>query len=620
MSSFVYHPLPENFFSLLEQRTNVVLLETLRCDAENSSSYIFLEPVNILVAHTLDDIPLLFKSIDNALSSGFYVAGWMAYECGYHFEPASFRSAYNLGSPLAWFGVYKAPIIFNHITNVIENQPDQLSPAKKSRRAGKFHSRIPVFGISYNDYQKKILTIGRYLRSGDTYQVNYTNAYQFEIAGDPVSLFCDLKQRQPTSYCAFIRYNDGHILSFSPELFFRKTGNIITVRPMKGTAPRGKFLADDENQLAWLRGDEKNRSENLMIVDLLRNDVGRVAEPGSVSVKEMFGIETYQTLFQMTSTITARLRDGTSNYDLFKSLFPSGSVTGAPKIRTMQIIRELEQRPRGIYTGAIGFFAPNKNAVFNVAIRTIDIRNGKGVMGVGSGIVIDSDPSTEYRECLLKARFLTQPPEDFQLIETMLWSDGYPLLRYHLDRCSSSAKYFGFRFNNDAVLETLHRNEFSLKKKLKYKVRLLVSRNGEHSVQNTELTETFSAGKILLAEERIDSTNKFYFHKTTLRILYDRMTAQAKSKRCDDFIFRNERGEITEGCISNIFIRRGKSLFTPPLDCGLLPGVYRQYILEKNPSASERKMYVHDLEKADAIFICNAVRGIRKVDLSTEEK
>jgi para-aminobenzoate synthetase/4-amino-4-deoxychorismate lyase len=258
---------------------------------------------------------------------------------------------------------------------------------------------------------------------------------------------------QPVQYSAFLHGENWQILSFSPELFFRLKDHRIVTRPMKGTARRGADLMEDENIAHWLQNDLKNRSENVMIVDLMRNDLGRICEYGSVRVDRLFAVEKYETLFQMTSEVSGTLRPGVRSSDIFASLFPCGSVTGAPKHRTMEIIQELEGGPRGVYTGAIGFFSPAREAVFSVPIRTVVLENNRGAMGVGSGIVIDSRAEEEYRECLLKFEFLTRCEESFQLLESILWNDGYSFLPLHLERMESSAAYFGFNFDRASILK-----------------------------------------------------------------------------------------------------------------------------------------------------------------------
>jgi para-aminobenzoate synthetase/4-amino-4-deoxychorismate lyase len=512
--------------------------------------------------------------------------------------------------PLAWFGVYRTPLIFNHETGMFEGEQPVIPAAREER----FSLKHCSLKISEPEYSKAIERIKNYISAGDTYQVNFTDKYTFDFEGSPTACFVALREKQKVGYGAFINADGKYILSFSPELFLKLHDGTIITKPMKGTVRRGKYLAEDEILRQWLRHDEKNRSENLMIVDLLRNDVGRIAETGSVMVKEMFTVEKYETLFQMTSTIEGTLRRNLSFYELFKSMFPSGSVTGAPKIRTMQIIRQLEDEPRGVYTGAIGYIAPTKDAIFNVAIRTLVIDGTKGEMGIGSGIVFDSDARQEYEECALKAEFLTQPPETFHLIESILWDGSYPLLSYHMERLRDSAAYFGFTIDIEYVLRELATNQNQLAKAFAYKVRLLLESTGAVTIENQQLSNAPPAGKVLLSPFTTSSRDKFLFHKTTRRQVYDAEFQKALELGYDDVLFCNEKNEVTEGAISNVFIEHKGTLCTPPLTCGLLPGVYRRHILENTPGACERILSVRELQNADAIFICNSVRGMRKVE------
>ena len=351
-----------------------------------------------------------------------------------------------------------------------------------------------------------------------------------------------------------------------------------------------------------------------MIVDLLRNDLGRICTTGSIQVDGLFSIEKYETLLQMTSTVSGVLRPQISYYDIFRSLFPSGSVTGAPKIHTMEIIRELERRPRGAYTGAIGFISPHGASVFNVAIRTLVLKDGRAQMGVGGGIVADSDPAEEYRECLLKAAFLTRTPHDFQLIETMLWKKEFFLLSMHLERLESSAAYFNFTFDRAAILLRLHELSKSFAAEKSYRVRLLLNANGRFTVEDSELSAEPYGGCVRLSLERTSSNDVFMRHKTTQREIYDRRYAEARAAGLDEVIFQNERGEITEGAISNIFIKTSGKMITPPLSSGVLPGVFRRYLLETDATAEERIVTMEDLKAADAVFLCNSVRGLREVE------
>ncbi len=382
---------------------------------------------------------------------------------------------------------------------------------------------------------------------------------------------------------------------------------------MKGTMPRGLDSAEDAEAILRLQHDEKNCSEHVMIVDLLRNDLGRICTSGSVHVDDLFSVERYETLLQMTSTIAGTLRPNTSFYDIFRAMFPCGSITGAPKIRTMQIIRELEPHPRGIYTGAIGFIAPNRSATFSVAIRTLVLRNNHAHMGVGGGIVADSIPEDEHRECLLKASFLTRSHHPFQLIETLLWDREFFLLSPHLDRLESSARYFNFAFDRSAIESQLQALALTFKPGGRHRVRQLLHPDGTLTLAHAPLLDEPSPIRVKLSSERTSSTDVFLRHKTTHRQLYDQQYAAARAEGFDEVLFLNDRGELTEGAISNLFLEHSGQLLTPPLASGVLPGIMRRHLLETRPTAHERILTLDDLHTADAIFLCNSVRGIRKV-------
>ena len=328
-----------------------------------------------------------------------------------------------------------------------------------------------------------------------------------------------LVESQPVQYSAFLHGENWDILSFSLELFFRLKNHSIVTRPMKGTARRGVDIAEDEIIAHWLQNDIKNRSENVMIVDLLRNDLGRICEYGSVRVDQLFAVEKYETLFQMTSEVTGSLRPGLRYSDIFGSLFPCGSVTGAPKHRTIEIIQELERGPRGVYTGAIGFFSPAREAVFSVPIRTVVLENNRGAMGVGGGIVIDSLVEEEFRECLLKSEFLTRREKPFQLLESILWNDGYNLLPLHLERMESSATYFGFDFDHTAILAALVDAGKHFASGARTKVRVLLERSGAVKVTHVPVEERAGMGKITVSAIRVSSGDRFLRHKTTCRQL-----------------------------------------------------------------------------------------------------
>lgn len=571
----------------------------------------------MLTAESLDELPALFVQIEQALGNGSFVAGFFSYECGEHFERVSPVPSIAIGTPLAWFGVYRCAYVFNHCTGCFEGElpkelresyPDEIEFAVSNVR----------LGVTEHAYSSKIDAIHEYIRAGETYQINLTDKFKFGFSGSPAALFAALTAAQPVPYSAWIHMGDQHILSFSPELFFRiRDGRIIT-RPMKGTARRGRTLEEDEAIAAWLKSDPKNCAENVMIVDLLRNDIGRLCEFGSVRVEELFSIEKYDTLFQMTSTVSGTLRPGLRPYDIFKGVFPSGSITGAPKIRAMQIISQLEQQPRGVYAGSIGFFSPNGESVFNVAIRTILLHGNRGEMGVGGGITIDSLASEEYRECLLKAEFLTRSDSPFELIESLLWNGQYPLLASHLQRMEASARYFSFVFDRSEAEELLHSNARMISPEVPHKVRLTLDRQGTMRIDNTNLNSRTESGLVMISPRCTSSADRFLYHKTTHRQLYNEMFERAQQEGYDDVLFFNERKELTEGAISNVFVEVGGKLLTPPVSCGLLPGIYRQYLLATNPLAAERILNLEDLLNADAVYICNAVRGMRKATIGRQ--
>lgn len=589
-----------------------VLLETSRFEAENRRSYLFLDPVHILSASKLDEVPKLFRQLEEALSTGLHVAGFVGYECGYHFQPFQEITLTPSELPLAWFGVYRSPLVYDHQMNCAENDLSQSvinesGDVLDSRRTQAF------LRIAEDEYCARVERIKDYILAGDTYQVNFTDSVEGKTSSTAAELFATLSRCQPVAYSAFLNLGGYQILSFSPELFFRIDHGRIVTRPMKGTMPRGRDWAEDIEAAACLQNDEKNRAEHVMIVDLLRNDLGRICTMGSVQVEDLFSVERYKTLFQMTSTISGTLQPELGYYDIFKSLFPSGSITGAPKIRTMQIIRELEERHREVYTGVIGFISPDRSSVFNVAIRTLVLKDGQVRMGVGGAIVADSRPLDEYEECLLKASFLIRSRPEFQLIETMLWDGGFALLSMHLDRMESSASYFDFTFDRPAVISQLIERSNQFPRGQRYRVRLLLDSAGKVTITVAAHSPDRWTGSVLLASEHTSSDDALLRHKTTCRERYERLYAEARAEGFDEIIFRNEREEVTEGAISNLFILLEGKLFTPPLSSGVLPGVYRRHLLDMHATSEERALHLQDLESADGVFLCNAVRGMRQV-------
>jgi para-aminobenzoate synthetase/4-amino-4-deoxychorismate lyase len=385
---------------------------------------------------------------------------------------------------------------------------------------------------------------------------------------------------------------------------------------MKGTAPRGRTTAEDEQIAKWLRNDAKNRSENVMIVDLIRNDLGRLCSFGSVHVDSLFAVERYQTLWQMTSAVSGELRPEVGYQEILRALFPCGSITGAPKVRAMQLLEQVEPEPRGVYTGAIGYFS-NERSVFNVAIRTLELDGQNAKMGVGSGIVIDSDAQKEFRECRLKADFLAPTEESFSLVESLLLQHGYPLIELHLDRLQDSAGYFDFPFDRAEAKVALDAHAKSCGDSLRRKVRLLLSPGGNLNIKHEVLPVITKAstrpGRVLMARQRTDPRDRLFFHKTTHRPLYAEALNMARDAGYEDALFLNLDGQVTEGASNNIFVERHGHWFTPPVSCGLLPGVYRRHLLKTKPGLHEKILYPEDLKSADAVYLTNAVRGLRRV-------
>jgi len=606
--------IPSQWLPMAAASSNSVLLQTSRFDSTNARSMLFLHPLQVLSASALDQIPELFRQLEVAISSGLYVAGYVGYECGYHFQNVDLEELPSSKLPLAWFGVFREPLIFNHVHSDIFGVPSPLAGNEPEKDRNFFPDGIALT-LPEVEYREKILRIQEYIAAGDTYQVNFTDSLEAQTTASAMELFTGLSRRQPVSYGAFLHIGHRHILSFSPELFFRIDGNRIVTRPMKGTMPRGLDPSEDIDLAARLQNDEKNRAEHVMIVDLLRNDLGRICVPGSVRLEDIFSVERYRTLFQMTSTISGQLVPETGYYDIFRSMFPGGAITGAPKIRTMQIIRELERRPRGVYTGAIGFIAPDRSSVFNVAIRTLVLDRGSVHMGIGGGIVADSQPADEYHECLLKANFLVGPQPGFQLLETMLWNGEFTFLSMHLDRMESSALYFDFCFDRQEIERQLAEKSAEFPTDGQYRVRLLLDSTGKIAITSMKHDSGNQTGRVRWAEERTNSGDVFLRHKTTHRERYDRLFSAAIREGLDDVIFMNERGEVTEGAINNLLVRRDGVLLTSPVSCGLLPGVFRRYLLETDSTVEESVVTVHDVESADAVYLCNSVRGIRPVTL-----
>lgn len=593
-----------NLAMLKFPKDDFVLLQTNRFDKGNHRSFLFSDPSRVISCYKLDEVKKSFLQLEDFVSKGYYAAGFISYEAGFSFEESLSGLKKDPHFPLLWFGIYKKPVIVTHKEKIEFLQ----------HRHAPYRIRNLRPNISRKKYIDDVKRIKDFIRQGDTYQVNYTFKYKFDFHGSLFNFYEDLKKKQSVSYSAFVKTPRFSILSLSPELFFRKDRNRTEMRPMKGTLDRGRDMGEDRCNMEALKKSPKDRSENVMIVDLLRNDLGRISRSGTVKTVKLFEAERYETLLQMISIIRGVLKKDITPYDLFKAVFPSGSVTGAPKISTMKIINTLEKEPRNIYTGSIGFFAPDGEAVFNVAIRTllVDNKKNKGEMGIGSGIVYDSGTYKEFEECKLKARFITEKKNDFSLIETILWQPkkGYFLLRPHLDRLSSSAEYFNFKYDNRYIIKELKNLEKLFNAHYDYKVRLLLEGEGIVKSKFSRLSKRPALAKVRFSDNRTSSKDIFLYHKTTNRDLYNEEHKKWKKKGYFDIIFTNENNQITEGAISNIIVKRNSFYYTPPLECGLLNGIFRKYLLSnKKISLKEKVLYKEDVKKAEEIYMINSVRG-----------
>jgi len=562
----------------------------------------FTAPKRVLEARDAPGVHAALAALEAANKAGLHAAGYLAYEAGFAFEE---RLAPRLPEemPLLWLGLYDAP------ERLTAAEVDQRLTSIAGDRTARAIDITPRW--SEAEYQAAFDQVKDHIAAGDTYQVNLTFKAGFRLVGDPVALYRQLVRKQAVSYGALIHTGEQWILSRSPELFVASRDGQLSARPMKGTLKRGQTQAEDEARRVQLAAGEKNRAENLMIVDLLRNDLGRIAEIGSVKVTDLFTVETYSTLHTMTSGIIAQRRPDVTTSDLLANLFPCGSITGAPKLRAMEIIHDVEAGPRGVYTGSIGHFAPNGDVTLNVAIRTavVDLA-GNGEIGVGGGVVADSVAADEYREALLKMAFFTGEDQAVTLIETMLWEQGkgFDLLDRHLERLQASATYFGLPYDRTAIVALLEAQTFT---EPRMRVRLTLDDTGP-AVTAVPLPSNPETFRFSIAPQRLDSQSLWLKHKTTNRAFYDepRVAAHAASG-VDEVLFLNERDELTEGSITNLFVERDGRLLTPALSSGLLPGTLRAELIAHG-KAEEAVLHLDDLEQADAIWLGNSVRGLMR--------
>jgi para-aminobenzoate synthetase / 4-amino-4-deoxychorismate lyase len=571
--------------------TNEILLK------ENGKWLHFTQPQQIIAARSLEAVLPALREIERLIKvNHWYAAGFLSYEAAPAFDPA-FQTKLETGFPYLWFGLFPKP------RSVELPKPERLKEVLNWQPT-----------THREAYHSAISRIKDNIAEGRTYQVNYTMPLQTNFAGSAWDFFLHLAGNQ-NNYAAYLDTGRFVICSAAPELFFQLDGDTITCRPMKGTAKRGRTTLEDIEQSVWLQNSAKNRAENVMIVDMIRNDLGRISKFGSIQVPHLFETERYSTLWQMTSTVTAKTDASLS--DIFTALFPCASITGAPKVSTMKIIAELENTTRRIYTGSIGYIAPYRKANFNVAIRTalIDREKQSAEYGVGGGVVWDSTGTDEYHEALLKARILAEQQVPFSLLETLLWApeEGFFLYEKHLARLLDSAEYFDIPITRKKLEEYLEQISFGFD--ATRRVRIFLDQQGKLDSESKPLKpeDNFEALKICLSSQPIDSSDVFLFHKTTRRAVYE--SAREGFEEFDDVLLYNESGELTEFTIGNLVVELDGQLLTPPISCGVLAGTFRAHLLESG-QVEERTISVEHLANCTKIFRVNSIRKWQRVELS----
>lgn len=591
----------------------VARLDDLRPNRRRSAE--FTDQVGEVAATTVREVAPALERVEQAARAGLWAVGYVGYEAAPAFDPnLTVRSrppnGFHSDLPLVWFGLFKSR---------------ELNP-RRSADLGGYQMSDWRCVDDRDAYEHAVTTIREHIAAGDTYQVNLTTRLRASFSGDPVAFYYDLVAAQSGGYGTYLDTGRYRIVSASPELFFDRhptdgLADRLVTRPMKGTAPRGRWLAEDLARREELENSAKERAENLIIVDLLRNDLGRIAEFGTVAVEALMAIERYDTVWQMTSTIVGGINPSATLFGVLAALFPSGSVTGAPKVRALKVIRDLETEPRGVYAGAIGFVAPagapGPSASFSVGIRTvvIDAQSGDAEYGIGGGVTFDSDPRAEYEEAVLKSRILTHGRSDFELIETMRWApdSGWYWLDLHLDRLQSSADYFGVPVRRAAIAAQL---DAAVGGRGESRVSLAVDRRGHANVRVSRFVEDDRQPvAVAIDQQPVDTSSPFLYHKTTRREVYeDRL---ARHPTAEDVLLVNERGELTESTIANVAVKVAGQWCTPPMESGCLPGVYRRVLLEQGRLV-ERPIRLADLADGGEIALLNSVRLWRDAFVVTD--
>lgn len=559
--------------------------------------HLFTEPIKELKTRDLDQVEALLKEVETYQEAGFYAVGYISYEAAPAFEKK--------------FAVHPAPLMGEYLLYFTIHEEVETLPFPEDYEAVELPANWKE-EVEAPAYQKAIETIHHHIRQGDTYQVNYTVQLSQELEADPLAIYNRLVVEQKAHYNAFIQHDDVSILSISPELFFEQDDRLLTTRPMKGTTHRGLTNQADLKEAAWLEADPKNRAENMMIVDLLRNDMNRISEIGSEQVTHLCQVEQYSTVWQMTSTIESRLRAEIDLVQTFRALFPCGSITGAPKISTMEIIHKTEKAPRGVYCGTIGILLPKGKRIFNVAIRTLQMQGDQAIYGVGGGITWDSKWESEYQETKQKSAVLYRQEPHFELLTTGRIHQGeLTFLDKHVTRLREASRYFAYPYDEPKLLKELQEELAHLESNLDYRCRIALQKNGAFHLVITELTDLpASYLQAQLTEQKLDLATPFTYFKTSQR---DHL-----SQSDHEQIFHLPDGTLLETTIGNLVLEIEGQLYTPPAHLPLLDGIYRRHLLETQ-QVEEKLLTLNDLTDADRIYACNAIRGLYELDFQRKD-
>lgn len=559
--------------------------------------HLFTKPIKELKTRNLDQVEALLQEVEAYQEQGFYAVGYVSYEAAPAFEKK--------------FAVHPAPLMGEYLLYFTIHEKVETLPFPEDYEAVDLPANWKE-EVEAPAYQEAIKTIHHHIRQGDTYQVNYTVQLSQELKADPLAIYNRLVVEQKAHYNAFIQHDDVSILSISPELFFEQDDRLLTTRPMKGTTRRGLTNQEDLQESAWLKADPKNRAENMMIVDLLRNDMNRISEIGSEQVTRLCQVEQYSTVWQMTSTIESRLRPEVDLVQTFRALFPCGSITGAPKISTMEIIHKTEKAPRGIYCGTIGILLPKGKRIFNVAIRTLQMQGNQAIYGVGGGITWDSKWESEYQETKQKSAVLYRQESRFELLTTGRIHKGeLTFLEQHLTRLREASRYFAYPYDEPKLLKELQEELARLESNLDYRCRIALQKNGAFQLAITELTDLpASYLQAQLTEQKLDLATPFTYFKTSQR---DHL-----SQSNHEQIFHLPDGTLLETTIGNLVLEIEGQLYTPPAHLPLLDGIYRRHLLETQ-QVEEKLLTLNDLTDADLIYACNALRGLYELDFQRKD-